>query len=207
MAITSYDELKAAVANWLDRDDLSSRLDEFIALCEADLNRKLRVKEMVSSSTVNTVAGTSTISLPTGFLSFKSSPYLSTNPVVKLDLATEDYLNGTYLADTSGKPLAFDIQGTSIKLYPTPDAVYTVNIKYNKRIASLSSENTSNSILSSYPDIYLYGCLVAAHGYLDNDIRMPQWKSLYDTFIAEANNTDTTLLLSISGGAYSDAVA
>lgn len=34
MAISNYTELQTAVANWLDRDDLSARIPEFIGLCE-----------------------------------------------------------------------------------------------------------------------------------------------------------------------------
>ena len=43
MAIGTYAELKTAVANWLDRDDLTDRIPEFIALAEAKMNRNLRI--------------------------------------------------------------------------------------------------------------------------------------------------------------------
>ena len=39
MAIGTYAELQTAVANWLDRDDLTDRIPEFIALAEAKMNR------------------------------------------------------------------------------------------------------------------------------------------------------------------------
>ena len=42
MAITTYDELKTSVANWLNRDDLTSVVPDFITLAEADMNRKIR---------------------------------------------------------------------------------------------------------------------------------------------------------------------
>ena len=44
MAISNYTELKTAVANWLDRDDLTDRIPEFIALAESRFNRLLRSK-------------------------------------------------------------------------------------------------------------------------------------------------------------------
>ena len=42
MAISTKAELKTAAANWLNRSDLSDRLDEFIELAEASLNMNLR---------------------------------------------------------------------------------------------------------------------------------------------------------------------
>ena len=39
MALTSYTTLKASIANWLNRSDLTSEIaDDFIKLTEADFN-------------------------------------------------------------------------------------------------------------------------------------------------------------------------
>ena len=46
MAINSYSSLQTAVANWLDRSDLTDRIPEFIDLAEARINRALRVTFM-----------------------------------------------------------------------------------------------------------------------------------------------------------------
>ena len=57
MALTNYTELKASLANWLNRSDLTTEIaDDFITLAEADFNSKLRVRAMIAqvSITVNT---------------------------------------------------------------------------------------------------------------------------------------------------------
>ena len=47
MALTSYTTLKASIANWLNRSDLTDEIaDDFIVLTEADFNSKLRVRKM-----------------------------------------------------------------------------------------------------------------------------------------------------------------
>ena len=72
MAIGTYSELQTAVANWLDRDDLTDRIPEFIALAEAKMNRVLRISLMENVSTALTmVSGTRDYSLPTGFTGMK----------------------------------------------------------------------------------------------------------------------------------------
>ncbi len=47
MAITTYSELKTALGNWLNRDDLTAVIPDFISLAETDINRKLRHYKMI----------------------------------------------------------------------------------------------------------------------------------------------------------------
>ena len=51
MAITTYAELKTAVADFLNRDDLGSVIDTFIALAETDMQRSIRHWRMEKRST------------------------------------------------------------------------------------------------------------------------------------------------------------
>ena len=52
MALSTYTELKASIANWLNRSDLTTEIsDDFIKLVEADYNSKLRVRKMIESKT------------------------------------------------------------------------------------------------------------------------------------------------------------
>ena len=57
MAIGTYAELQTAVANWLDRDDLTARIPEFIALAEAKMNSNLRISLMENVSTALIMSG------------------------------------------------------------------------------------------------------------------------------------------------------
>ena len=66
MAINTYGTLQTAVANWLDRDDLSARIPEFIALSEAIFNRTLRIRAMETTVSDNTPSGSKEDPLPTG---------------------------------------------------------------------------------------------------------------------------------------------
>ena len=46
MAIDSYTKLKTSVATWLDRDDLTDNIPDFISLAEDRINRHIRVRSM-----------------------------------------------------------------------------------------------------------------------------------------------------------------
>ena len=79
MAINSFTTLKSAIANWLDRDDLSDQLPDFIALNEALFNRVLRIRPMETIVTEATVGGTKSYDLPTGYVQMREI-HLDTSP-------------------------------------------------------------------------------------------------------------------------------
>ena len=51
MAITTYSELKTAVADWLNRSDLTTAIPNFISLAEAQMTRQIRHRKMVTRAT------------------------------------------------------------------------------------------------------------------------------------------------------------
>ena len=66
MSISTYTELQTEVANFLNRDDLSTTSETFIALAEANFNRDIRHWRMETRKT--SVLNTQFTELPTDFL-------------------------------------------------------------------------------------------------------------------------------------------
>ena len=75
MAIGTYSELQTAVANWLDRSDLSSRIPEFITLSEARINRLLRVRLMETVKVISLISGSKRYPLPSDYLQLRTIQY------------------------------------------------------------------------------------------------------------------------------------
>jgi hypothetical protein len=198
MAITSYSELKAAVANWLARPDLTDRIPEFIALTEAKFNRRLDVRQMEQRSTA-TIDTTSTdpqfISLPTDFQSMRRVCLSSVTGKPTIEYLTPTALYqmrfGTF-ADNSGQPAFFTIIGSNIELLPVPDQNYTIEMVYRQVIAALSDSNTSNWLLQLAPDAYLYGALLEAAIFTQNDERVPLWAQAYKSVIDDITSLNFT---------------
>ena len=67
MALNSYSALKTSIANWLNRSDLTTEIEDFIVLAEKDFNSKLRIRQMVSTDSSFSI-NAETVALPTGFL-------------------------------------------------------------------------------------------------------------------------------------------
>lgn len=178
MALDTYSDLKSAIADWLNRTDLTARIPDFIALTEASLNRDLRTQDMVTTATLETVAGTATVSLASDVVEVRSA-VLQTNPKVVLPFITLQHLDDRFALASSGKPVAFSMQGNALKLGPTPDAVYSLAVTYYQPVTALSDAAPSNWVLSDHPDLYLYGSLVQASPFLGDDARVQTWAALY----------------------------
>ena len=169
MAITTYTELKTAVANWLARSDLTTLIPDFITLTESELQRTIRDRRMVTTTDLTTSASTATVALPADFLEARTL-ILQTTPYVTLKYKSPGQLNRDFssVSDT-GKPSCYTIIGSNLKLGKVPDAAYTVELEYYQKIPVLSGSNADNWLLLAYPDIYLFGALQHAGFYTKND--------------------------------------
>jgi len=189
MALDTYSELKTTIADYLNRDDLTSIIPSFITLAEAKFNRKLRVRQMVKRATAT--LDTQYFAFPADFLQAKEFQ-LNTNPITILQFVTQnqgDYGSASqYIA--TGKPQFYTIIGTQIEVIPTPDTSYTGELTYYGKIPVLSDSNTSNWLLAYAPDLYLYGALLEATPYLKDDERLAVWSSLYADSIGDIDVAD-----------------
>ena len=187
--ISTYAELQTAVTNWLRRggdSDLVTRAPELIILCEARFNRDLRHPSMLSQTDLTLTAGTPTIALPTDYLQTRAL-VTQTNPKRILRYVTPTQLDTNWPIGSTGIPTEYTIIGANIKLGKTPDSAYTLEHTYYKRITALSDSDTSNWILASHPDAYLYGALMQAAPYMSDDERIQTWGSFLKAAIDGMN--------------------
>lgn len=197
MALTTFTELKASIANWLNRSDLTSEIsDDFIKLCEADFNAKLRIRQMEQIDTVTINA--ESVVVPTGFIAARSFYILSGSTKYNLEYISPANLYKTKGSSTSGLPRVYTLEsdnGTEyFKFAPSPDTSYTGYLQYYKAFNSLSTSNASNYILSSHPGIYLYGSLYHASNFLGGiePNQQQQWLGMYQASLERCENNDRT---------------
>ena len=177
MALTTYDELKASIADFLNRDDLTSVIPDFITMAEAEMQRRIRHWRQEKRSTGE--LDTQYSAMPADFLEvisfhISSGDYKSLELISRAQMQDRRYRSG----DTSGKPAFYAITAGEIEVYPTPDGTYTAELYYYSRIPALSASNTSNWVLEYFPDAYLYNSLVHSAPYLKDDPRMQTWAAL-----------------------------
>lgn len=189
MAIATYSDLQASVATWLNRTDLTALIPDLITMAEAKLSGDLATRSMETKTTLATVAGTSTVALPSDMLEMKRLQILSSYNTVLKYLAPDE-LSADYWDNRSGTPAVFTVSGSTMELAPVPDAVYSLELTYFQRIPALSASNTTNWLLTAWPNAYLYAALCAAQPYLMNDERLPVFQALYKEAVEAINGVD-----------------
>jgi hypothetical protein len=198
MALTTYNELKTSIGDWLNRSDLTTAIPDFISLAEAQIERTLRTRQMIVRANASFDAQYGAV--PSDFLEVKSLKLTSTNPQTPLSFLSIDALDAEMTKYTaSGKPKFFGVVGGQFRIVPTPDANYTTELTYYAKLTKLSTSVASNWLLSSSPDIYLYGALLQAAPYLQDDARIQTWATLYERALNDLQTADDRG--SSSGGA------
>ena len=192
MAISTKAELHTAVANWLNRSDLTSRIPEFITLAEASFNRTLRTKDMLTRATTSTDA--QYVALPSDFQEMLNVELTSTDPPRRLIYATSDRSDDyrRQKSDKAGIPVHYTIEGLTLQLNPTPDINYTIQMNYYRDIPALSTkaDSDANWLLLAHPDIYLYGTLLQSAPYLMDPQSIGTWGTIYAQSVQELKVSD-----------------
>jgi len=193
MALSTFTELKDAIADWLDRSDLTARIPDFIALAEARLNRDLRIRPMEVRSTMVTTVDQQYFQLPGGYIQMRNMQ-LNTNPTTPLEYITPEMLDRLYGSTTTGKPRAYSLIGDEIQLAPIPDSTYTVEMAFYEKFTALgdgsSGTVTSNWLTKNAPDVLLYGALLEAEPFIKNDERVNLWINAYNSAITRIQDAD-----------------
>jgi hypothetical protein len=190
MAIGNYAELQAAIKSWSKRNDLDSVIPDFITLAETRINRNIRIRKMETRVTTSTVSTQLYYGLPTGFVQMRHFK-LNTSPVTDLNYLTPERLDNLWAGSTTGKPRVYTLLGDEIRLGPTPDAVYTMEMLYYKKFTALSDSNTTTELLTDCPDIYLYAALLELSAYTEHNEGVMKWTQLFDETISAIEMEDS----------------
>ena len=186
MPITTYAELKTNIADFLNRDDLTSVSSTFVSLAEADLNRQVRHWRQEKRSTAE--IDTQYSAIPADMLEVIRF-YITSGDTRPLELISQaEMLDRKFRnLNTSGQPAYYALTAGELEVYPVPDGTYTSELYYFGKTDALSDSNTSNWILEHYPDAYLYGSLIHSAPYLKDDARIQVWAALYQSAIDAIN--------------------
>jgi hypothetical protein len=188
VSLSTFNELKADIADFLNRDDLDTVIPKFIKLAEADMNRKLRHWRMERRS--NATVDTRYTSLPQDFIDAVRLQITSPGGVQRLELiSNSELMDKRAVSDIAGKPRFYVINDGTIEMYPTPDQDYTLEMVYISSLPDLET-NSTNWLLTYHPDCYLYGALLHSAPYLQEDPRTQTWAALYKNTVDGINLED-----------------
>lgn len=189
MSIATHAELLTAVSDYIGkRSDLGAVDDDFVVLCEARLNfgnygsmptPPLRVRQMELRADLSPTG--EYVSLPSDFLDIKYLKVTSTSPECAMQPMPSGMFDRKLTNSSGGTPRWYDIVGTEIRLNPVPTSA-TLEILYYQQIPALATTDP-NWLLTANPAIYLYGTLLEAAIYIDQDEDIVKYGSLFSGLI------------------------
>lgn len=181
----TYDNLKLTLASWLNRSDMVDQIPAFIQLAEAEIASRIRRTSVVATITIADDSNT----LPGDCAELRSVRLVSAQPsddtpilIGSVEQLT-DFRAGR--ANTIGRPRRAAALGKQLLVAPTPDQAYDAEVVYFQGLTPLSDAVQTNTVLQERPDLYLYGPLMHAAPFLEEDERVAVWEAKWEKAIAQ----------------------
>ncbi len=200
MAINTFTTLKSAIADFLNRDDLTSAIENFIALAESQINRDIRHWKMETRASGQQSASDEYMQIPADWMETIRF-HVTDNGTSPLDLMSRAAMADKRSAneDTTGTPTHYAHADSQFQLWPTPSSTTNTELLYYAKPTALSSSNADNWLLLEAPDVYLYGALLHSAPYLGEDERIAIWAQMYSAAVTQLNQSSEDARYSGSG--------
>lgn len=164
--ITTYADMVDIAEGALGRDVASGA----ITLLTSDLNKRLRVREMLKETTQSTAI------LPSGFLE---------GEIVKLA--------GRIIQPASvrsNQPNTYAVKNGKF-VFSQDETAPDLFLRYYAKLAVLEGTDT-NAVLAKYPDVYLYGLLFHHSRLVRDEAGAAAWGPAFEQAIADAIKSDVS---------------
>lgn len=181
VALANYTDLQASIALWLNRNDLTAAIPDFVALAETDMNKRLRTSHNETIDTAFAVTGRRT-ALPADFAEMRTV-YMNYGSV-RVELLP---LTMAGRVNDSATPIYYGIVNHEIEVVPE-DTSYTLELRYWTKVPALAT-NATTDVLTNFPDVYLFGSCVQAGYFMDDAQMVARFEPKYEQALSKANAT------------------
>ena len=173
-----------------------SGADTFLNRSYWELLEKFNFREKEVIGSFPLVAGENYYEIPTPFdalrsLSIEDLNSLAHKPLDRIDrdVFEQKYVNS---ADSQGKPELYFREDMGIRLWPTPDQVYTLTMSYWDSLSDLSNTNTTPPIPRAWHELVLHGAIWRAKAGPFRDYDGAKFhRALQGSLIEGISTTDT----------------
>lgn len=199
MALSTYAELQAAIRTEIAIGTggiTDAAIVDAITRAESKINRRARFREMEQLAYATYAAGTTDIedrmiALPAGYLELINLRVRKTTEedtdYVEIPYVDPGRIHEYYRSGTNLERLRYTLR-KQIEFSHPVSSDHRVMMHYLKRW-DIATDST-NWLLTNFPDAYLYGALAECEMHVKNDERIALWRSLFDEAIFELNRLD-----------------
>ncbi len=201
--------LQSRVVDYLDRTDLTTKIQNWINDARKDIALKKKFDYLYEEATCSTSAGSARYALPADYLGHlvvwcgqkKLSRILprEADELTQSDIDADSislYLEvesgSTVLVNDTGyaPPDYYIDRGMEIELYPTPDDVYTLTLKYYAQPEDFTVNADYDFISTFHFEAIIWGAAWRGAMYLDDEVKKVTYKENYYNAIGEMIQKD-----------------
>ena len=187
MALGTSAEIKAAAADWLNRTDLTSQIDDFFNMSISEATRRLDLalgESVVEISVSSDQATAKKLYEPYGSLDIISITDEKGNRLEEVPF--QQYRS---YVETGSSACVFAYVGGYIYIGSPQSEGDKFTIQY-KELNNFNYTNYQNNGFAAIPTIILYGILMYACTYLKDDNRIAVYKQKFDELILDWNRQE-----------------
>lgn len=188
-----YAEIVDAALAFSDRQDVEvvNRLDLFIKLVEARVNKKLDTQPMNTQVLIPGVVAQQFYDVPTNWLALRDvniHAALSNIGKQTLSLISPEQMNNAVSNISSN--FYYVIINNKIMVNPTLAADQVLELNYTNRLIPLDTTNTSNWLSINHPDCYIYGILTEINAFVKDPDATNLWDNRFKESISDLTFQD-----------------
>ncbi len=169
--------------------DQAGSVPYFVDWAHQEVCRRLRCKAMLTTSSAITVDA-ETETLPTRFAALKAF-WLDTSPRRTLMVVSSDQAQASIAAYVSQTyPEWVAIEGSSFRFGPAFTGSASGYALYWQEPAALTDDADTNTVLTKYPLLYLWGALEALYRFMEDDVQADRYGGMFGALIEDINKRD-----------------
>jgi hypothetical protein len=157
-----------------DATSYTSRVKTWLNEAQAIIARRLQIRELEVTSTVTTVAGTATASLPSGFIRMNGIVDEEYPRKLHFSEDPDELLVRNEGADYLDRPDSYSLTNAGILLSPVPDNAYTLTLDYWSRPTDMSADSDVSALPADYHFVMISYALSRAYR-SEDDATMSQF--------------------------------
>lgn len=188
----NYKQITDLALSYADRtdSDITDRMNDFIAIVEARINRAIRVSQMSTRSLVVTADGQEYFGLPERFAGVRDIEVREKGATkgITAQYINPEQMNGATTVNAPGN-IYYTIIANQIQIAPPQDNK-VLEIIYYKLLKAISIDSPDNWLSERYPDCYVFGLIVEIESFVKNAQGAEMWNQRFESALQEISYED-----------------
>lgn len=192
----NYTEIVETALSYSDRSDkeVTDRMDNFLRIVEARINRNLKTMDMAVRTLLSTTEGTEFYTLPSDFsglrdIELRESASSRTRNTLQY-LSPEQMNQRSSASDVGRNAVYYTLVANQIQIMPPQEAGKIMEIVYYRRVIPLTESEQENWVSIINPDVYIFGLLVEISSFVKDKEAAALWDSRFTTMLEEVKVED-----------------